>query len=203
VNLFFHFSVDGFSNTYLLGPDAGGDAILIDPGTMNVALLNLIESNGYYIRNVLVTHGHESHVAGLKTLRKIYDFDIYAEADTVLDFSCIRIGGGQTLKLGEFTIKVYALHGHSSDSLAFAVESCLFTGDVMNAGALGSTPNGYARELLIGEITSKLLRGSENYYVFPGHGAPSTLEAERLINPAFAGSRKSVSSPSSDQGAEP
>ena len=189
MNLFFHFSVDGFSNTYLLGPEAGGDAILVDPGSMNVTLLNLIESNGYYIRHVLVTHGHESHVAGLRTLRKIYDFEIYAETDTVLDFKCVRIGDGDTLRLGELTVKVYALHGHSSDSLAFAVESCLFTGDVMCAGLVGATPNGYARELLIGEISRKLLSGTMNYYVFPGHGAPTTLEAERLINPAFAGSR--------------
>ncbi len=189
MNVFFHFSVAGFSNTYLLGPDQGGDAIIIDPGSMNVALLNLIESNGFYIRHVLVTHGHESHVSGLKTLRKIYDFDIYAEADAVLNFACVRIEGGQELQLGEFTIKTFALHGHSNDSVAYAIGRCLFTGDVMNAGSLGTTPNGYARELLTDEIMKKLMSLKENYLIFPGHGSPSTLEAERLINPAFADSR--------------
>ena len=56
MKLFFHFSVSGFSNTYLLGKEDQGDAIIVDPGVMNVPLLNMIEGNGYYVRSILVTH---------------------------------------------------------------------------------------------------------------------------------------------------
>lgn len=188
MNVFFHFSVAGFSNTYLVGAD-GGEAILIDPGAMSVALLNMIESNGYYIRHVLVTHGHESHFAGIKTLRKIYDFDIHADADTVLGFECERMTGGQSKRIGGFDVQAISVHGHSGDSLVFAIGNCLFTGDAMCAGTVGTTPNSYSKELLIDEISRRLISLEGNYYMFPGHGAPSTLEAERLINPAFAGSR--------------
>ena len=54
MKLFNHFAAVGFSNTYLVGGDNEKDAILIDPGVMDVPLLNLIEDNGYYIRHILI-----------------------------------------------------------------------------------------------------------------------------------------------------
>lgn len=186
MKVLFHFSVAGFSNTYIVGPDGGGDAIIIDPGSMNVALLNLIEANGYYARYVLLTHSHDSHVGGIRTLRKIYNFETYAAAESVMGCECTVIPGGETVNLGELSFEALSLQGHSRDSVVFIVGSCIFSGDVMGAGTLGSAPNGYARELLKDEIRSKILSRKVNYYLFPGHGAPSTLEAERLTNPIFA-----------------
>ena len=46
---YINFSLSGFSNTYIVGPDGPGDALIIDPGEMNVKLLNLIENNNFYI----------------------------------------------------------------------------------------------------------------------------------------------------------
>jgi hypothetical protein len=43
--------------------------------------------------------------------------------------------------------------------------------------------------LLIDEIRKKVLARKENFLIFPGHGAPSTNEAERLTNPVFASNR--------------
>ena len=187
MKLFFHYSFESFSNTYLIGPDDEGDAIIVDPGTMNVALLNLIESNKYYVKNVLLTHAHESHSNGLKTLRKIYDLNIYAGTERVLDFDCIKASGGDTFDLSGLSVDCIDVRGHSMDSLIFVIGGCMFTGDAFGSGTIGSTPHSYARELLITEIKTKILSLDGNYSIFPGHGSPSTLEAERLINPLFAG----------------
>ena len=186
MKLYFHFSVAGFSNTYIVGPDEGGDAIIIDPGTMNVALLDLIETNGYYVKSALLTHSHESHSNGLKTLKKIYDITAYAGVDRVFDYDCIRVAGGETLDLHGFQVGVLDLPGHSSDSLVYTIGSCMFSGDAFSAGTVGSTPNSYARELLVNEIKTKILTLESNYLVFPGHGSPTTLEAEKLINPVLS-----------------
>jgi len=186
MKLFFHFSVEGFSNIYLIGPDDGGDAIIIDPGTMNVTLLNLIESNRYYIRSALLTHAHESHSSGLKTLGKIYDFTVYARTGRVLDFDCAKIDDGDTLDLSGIRVTVISAEGHSSDSLIYIVGSYMFTGDAFGAGVIGTAPTGYARELLVNEIKTKILTLEGNYLIFPGHGSPTTLEAERLLTPALA-----------------
>ena len=186
MKVYFHFSVEGFSNTYVVGPDDGGDAIIVDPGAMNVALLNLIESNDYYIRSALLTHSHKSHSSGLKTLRKIYDIEIYAGVENVLDLKCTKMSGGEDFDISGIPVSAIPIQGHSSDSLVFIAGDCMFTGDTLSAGNVGSTPNSYTRELLIAEIQQKILCINRNFLVFPGHGAPSTLEAERLTNPIFA-----------------
>ena len=72
--------------------------------------------------------------------------------------------------------------GHSSDSLVYRIGDKFFTGDVLKAGGIGGTPNRYAQALLIHAIETRLLVYPEGK-VFPGHGPPSTLEAERRFNP--------------------
>ena len=42
MKLIHHFSSIAFSNTYLFGPDEGGEAVLVDPGMMDISLLKLI-----------------------------------------------------------------------------------------------------------------------------------------------------------------
>ena len=186
MKVYFHFSVEGFSNTYVVGPDEGGDAIIIDPGAMNVTLLDLIESNGYYIRSALLTHSPESHSSGLKTFCKLYDIKINAGTEKVLDFDCTNISKTENIDISGISVRAIPIEGHSTDSLVFITGNYMFTGDTFSAGSIGSTPSSYAKELLVADIRKKILCLKNNFLVFPGHGAPSTLEAERLTNPAFA-----------------
>ncbi len=61
MKLFFHFTSPGRATTYLLGPDEGGDAILVDPGSFDTKLLTVIEQNHFSVSAVLFTHGHDNH----------------------------------------------------------------------------------------------------------------------------------------------
>ena len=185
IHVSFHFSVAGFSNCYLVARESSGDAILVDPGVMNISLLKAIESNGYYIRSVFVTHSHDSHVRGLKTLKKIYDADVYAYADEIESFPCIRVSDGEAVECCGLTITPVSVSGHSADSIVYKIDRMLFTGDVLSAGRVGSTPNAYARALLVEAIQKRILGLSGDYLVFPGHGSPSTLDSERRTNPSL------------------
>ncbi len=185
MQVFFHFSVAGFSNSYLLGPEDGGEALLIDPGVMDVQLLKLIENNHFYVKSVLITHAHESHTSGLKTLLKVYDAEIYAGTDQILDFNCRNLSGTSQIDINGYSIRVIPIAGHSTDSLVFLIGSMLFTGDVLGAGRVGSAPNQYAKLILRTSIKDELFSLPADYAVFPGHGPPTTLEAERAINPAL------------------
>ncbi len=185
MKIFFHFSVAGFSNSYLLGPDEGGDAVLIDPGVMDVQLLNLIEGNDYYIRSVLISHAHDSHTSGLKTLLKVYDAEIYAGVDEILGFPCTNLSGTTRIEIGGYSVRIVPITGHSTDSVVYMIGSMLFTGDVLGAGRMGSAPNQYARLILKTAIREELLSLHGDYVIFPGHGPPTTLEAERTINPVL------------------
>ena len=182
LRLYFHFVVVGFSNSYLIGNKEGGDAILVDPGIMDAGLISLIEGNGYNIKHVLITHAHEAHTGGLRTLLKIYPATVYASHPRVCDTETVQLTEGSELNLSGITVKTIEVPGHSSDSLAYKIGQMLFTGDVLGAGFIGSTPNSYAQALLINGIKNKLLC-YEDDHIFPGHGPPTTVRAENAFNP--------------------
>jgi hydroxyacylglutathione hydrolase len=177
------FSRTGFSNTYLIGPALGGDAVLIDPGAFDAQLLQAIESNGLYVRSILVTHAHNAHIKGIRGVLRVYDAAIYSNQPSVLEFPARRIRDGDRLALGGFTVQVIETPGHSIDSLSFLVGHLLFTGDTLTAGGIGSTRDGYARGLLLETVRRKLLSLGDETLVFPGHGPPSKVGIEKLYNP--------------------
>jgi len=184
MKLYFHFAVVGFANTYLIGPAEGGEAILVDPGIMDKELLNLIEGNHYYIRTILVTHHHDSHVKGIRTLKKIYDADIYAFSPYILNYSSTPIKDGDKFAAASgIEVEVIEVPGHSSDSLVYHIGGMVFTGDVLAAGRVGNTKNSFSRALLLRSISEKLFSLPETTLMLPGHGPPSTLKAEKMFNP--------------------
>jgi glyoxylase-like metal-dependent hydrolase (beta-lactamase superfamily II) len=158
------------------------EAIIVDPGNMDETILTLIERNNYTLRGVLVTHDHLSHVRGLRTLKRIYDADIYAVNHMILDQRTTRVKDGDTLHIGPFVVEVISVPGHSSDSAVFKIGYWLFTGDALSAGLLGSTASSYGAEVQMTALRSKILSLPGNYAILPGHGPPSSLEAERRFN---------------------
>lgn len=183
MRLFPHFSVVGFSNSYLLGPSSGEDAVLIDPGTFDTHLLQLIEGNGLYIRSILVTHAHTAHIDGIRTLLKVYESSIYSYRSSVAGHPATAVRNGDVISLGELVFRVYETPGHSSDSVVFHMDRYLFTGDTLAAGSIGTTNDGYARGLELASIRKKILTLDDSVLIFPGHGPPSRVGIERQHNP--------------------
>lgn len=195
MNVEVHFSVMGFSNCFLVAaesPQRGKatesekrdtkEALLIDPGIFDESLLMLIEGNHYEIKHVLLTHNHQSHVHGLKTLKKIYAASIYARSPVAEGFRTNVLKDGDTITLSNVGITVIEVPGHSEDSLVFKVENILFTGDAIGAGRIGNTHDSTMRSLLIDTLEEKILSIPGNLFIFPGHGPLSTLDAERNFN---------------------
>ncbi len=188
MKVFFHLCSMGFSNCYILGTDNGIDtnrtpqALIIDPGCMDIAILDIIEKNNYQVVGILITHDHDSHVAGLKTLKKIYDAPIYAGDPTVCEEGANIIHDGDSFKLGFFEVEVFNIPGHTSDSMVYKIDRLLFTGDVLTAGLIGSTQSDYGRSVQNTMIRSKILSLPGNLTIFPGHGPPTSLETERQFN---------------------
>lgn len=181
-----HFPAIGVSNTYILGPEGGGPAILVDPGRFDVTLLNLIENNSFEIKTVLVTHDHDNHIKGLKTLLKVYDARIISGSNKIYNFESTAVADGTELDVMGVSISVIDVEGHSSDSRVYRIGPYLFTGDVLSAGRIGSSPTTYTRKLLIESLQTKILSlDDENLLLLPGHGPPTTISAEKKWNPDF------------------
>ena len=180
---FYNFILNGFSNTYLIGPDEGGDAILVDPGELNSKLFKLIEMNDLYIRHVLITHNDAPHIGGIKTLTKIYDIDIYSKSSEILGIPTKQVHDGMRFEIAGFPVSVIDAPAFAEDSVLFKIENMLFTGDVLGAGRLSKIIMQSVHKELRESVKSKLLSLNDKTLVFPGHGSPSTLKVEKMFNP--------------------
>jgi glyoxylase-like metal-dependent hydrolase (beta-lactamase superfamily II) len=194
MKLFFHYCNFGFSNCYILGTEPNphdaapterrfdGEAIIIDPGNMDEGILNFIEQHNYRLMGVLITHDHLNHVHGLRTLKRVYDVEVYAVNRFILDHKTTMVKDGETFDIGSFHIETITVPGHSSDSAIYKIEHLLFTGDALNAGLLGTTASSYGAEVQMNALRTKIFSLPGNYGIFPGHGPPSTLEVEKRFN---------------------
>ena len=187
MKVFMHYCTYGFSNCYISGTDSDDkasprDAVVVDPGSMDIPLLDFIEKNEYRLRGILITHDHLNHVHGLRTLKRIYNAEIYSVNPVIQNIKTIVIRDGDVLTMGAISVAVIAIPGHSSDSAVFKINRTLFTGDTITAGLLGTTISSYGRRKQMDGLRSKVLSLPGNYVVLPGHGPPTTLDAERQYN---------------------
>jgi len=187
MKLFFQYCSYGFSNCYILGSENAGlgqqnTAIIVDPGSMENATLEAIENNNFDLKAVLITHDHKHHVQGLRTLKKIYNAEVLAVNQNIMDHKTTMVKDGDRITIDSFTIEVISIPGHSSDSVVYKIDSLLFTGDVLTAGLVGSTASAYGAATQMSKLRSRLISLPGDYVVLPGHGPPSTLEAERRFN---------------------
>jgi glyoxylase-like metal-dependent hydrolase (beta-lactamase superfamily II) len=98
------------------------------------------------------------------------------------------IEDGSIMTFGNNELKALFVPGHSSGSLAFysEKEKIVFTGDALFAGSIGRTDlRGGDYDTLIQSIRQKLFSLPPETVVYPGHGEPTTIEAEMKSNPYF------------------
>lgn len=187
MKLFFQYCSFGFSNSYILGEEDSGldqrrGAIIIDPGNIEKQTLEIIENNNFNLKAALITHNHFSHARGLRTLKRIYNAEVFAVNHSILDHKTTMVKDGDKLNIAGFSVEVISIPGHSSDSVVYRVGALLFTGDVLSAGLVGSTASAYGATTQMNKLRSRLLSLPGDYIMLPGHGPPSTLEAERRFN---------------------
>jgi glyoxylase-like metal-dependent hydrolase (beta-lactamase superfamily II) len=186
MKLFFQYCSFGFSNSYILGEENAENgqpsAVIVDPGSMENITLESIENNNFDLKAVLITHDHFSHVRGLQTLKRIYDAEVFAVNHSIMNHKTTMVKDGDKLKIAGFSIEVISIPGHSADSVVYRIGNLLFTGDVLTAGLVGSTASAYGAATQMNKLRSRLLSLPGDYVVLPGHGPPSTMEAERRFN---------------------
>jgi glyoxylase-like metal-dependent hydrolase (beta-lactamase superfamily II) len=99
-----------------------------------------------------------------------------------LDQQAVLIRDRDIFYIGPFRVEVISVPGHSSDSVVFKIDRLLFTGDAMTAGLVGKTASTYGATIQMAALRSKILSLPGDFTILPGHGPPSSLEAERHFN---------------------
>jgi glyoxylase-like metal-dependent hydrolase (beta-lactamase superfamily II) len=186
MKVYFHLSVEGFSNCYVVTNEETKEALIIDPGVITKDIIEQIEREKYKLVGVLITHNHKSHTRGLQTIRKIYSPVIYAADYDVAGADTFLLKGDGIIRVAGLSVGYMSVPGHTHDSLVYKIGQIIFTGDVLTAGKIGTTNSSYSKKTLLSNIKSKILSQQTDIILMPGHGPPSSVEAERHFNESFS-----------------
>jgi len=191
VRVYCHYCKSVFSNCYIVGnepsiPNAPVDAVIIDPGIMDLNILSCIEDNKYSVKGIFITRDHPFLVSGLATLLRVYDAEVFAINPSINNIRSTVVRDGETINSGSISVDVISIPRHSSESAVYKIDNILFTGDSLTAGLIGKTISSYSAITQVSSLRSKILSLPGDYAIFPGSGPPTSLNAERRFNLGIA-----------------
>lgn len=176
------------NNAYLLRCAATGQALLVDaaaePDTLR-ALIGDVE-----VATIVTTHGHWDHHRALAEIVAATGARTVAHAADADDLPVPvdeTVAHGDTVQVGEQTLEVVHLRGHTPGSIALVWRGPgdagvhLFSGDSLFPGGVGNTQQDPARFTSLLDDVEQRLFGTlpDETWVYPGHGTDTTLGAER------------------------
>jgi glyoxylase-like metal-dependent hydrolase (beta-lactamase superfamily II) len=191
------------TNCYLVYDEDTKDAMVVDPGFDGERILQAVRENGLNVKYIVNTHAHMDHVGadmevkeatGAELLLHRLDAPLLEEfremhmrkhsthqreiaADAYLD-------EGQVLEVGKAKFTVLHTPGHSPGGICLVGEGVCFCGDTLFEGSVGRTDFlGGSFETLKASIQNKLYCLDDATPALPGHGAATTIGAEKWGNP--------------------
>ncbi len=183
MRLYYHLVFPHLSNTYLVVSEETKEGILIDPGSLDIHLVQTIEKNQYTLKGVLVTGNTPAHTEGIPTLLRVYPpVQVFTAERSLEECPCVSIHDGDVLELGGFRIEVIGMPAYSRDAVFYKIGNLAFTGDVLTAGKVGTVLNTFSRTLLIQRLKQYLSQWDPETILFPGYGPPSKAGIEVTLN---------------------
>lgn len=206
----FQFSLFGINSYVVYDPETRNCAV-IDPGMSDEneekALEKFISEHNLTVTHIINTHLHIDHAVGNFFMKKKYP-----QAKIVADKNDMYLGenmkgqakmfglnpeiedieiteyikDGDKIKIGNGTLDVISVPGHSKGSIALydPQDHFVIVGDALFKGSIGRTdlPGGNTLQLLEA-IRKNLFTLPDETVVFPGHGPYTTIGEEKRTNP--------------------
>ncbi len=199
-------------NTYVLHNEKK-DCIIIDPGCYfpneKEELKKYVEENELRPVLLLNTHCHLDHVFGNRFVHETWGLTLHihelekkmlelAPASGLMwqlpfdnyDGELIFLKENETIKLGDDSLKILPVPGHSPGSVCFynAGDKFVISGDVLFYCSVGRAdlPGGDYNTLL-NSIKTQLYILPDEVTVYSGHGSTTTIGFEKENNPFVKG----------------
>jgi hydroxyacylglutathione hydrolase len=198
-----------FKNGFVVACSRTREGVLIDPGDEVKTLLEFSARERITLTEILLTHAHFDHVAGVGEAKRALGVPIHLHRDdlTLYDQSALhaRMFGlqieqpppvdrfyapGELIRFGDCVAEPHHTPGHCPGGVCLAVNAGpsvqphLFVGDTLFAGSIGRTDlPGADYATLIDSIRRVLFAFGDAAIVYPGHGPATTIGQERRTNP--------------------
>jgi len=181
--------------TYLLGCEATGQALLIDPvlpaWERDLAELNRL---GLKLAYTLETHIHADHITSATKLKAIAGSRIAGPALDALPCTDVGVEDGVSFRMG--SVELHPIHtpGHTDNHFAYAEGNRLYTGDALLIEACGRTDFQSGDPVaLYRSVRGRLFAYDDDTLVYPAHDYDqrriSTIGQEKARNPRLGGER--------------
>ncbi len=157
--------------TYLVGCEATGQALLIDPVVNSIGRdMAELQALGLTLAWTLDTHIHADHITGALHLKELCGCRTAMPAAARVACADLGLQEGVPLELGSVHLQPLATPGHTDDHLAYRLPDRVLTGDALLIDGCGRTDfqNGDAATLYR-SVHDKLFTLPEDTLVFPGH----------------------------------
>jgi hydroxyacylglutathione hydrolase len=148
---------------------------------------------------LVVTHGHWDHIGDVAPLKRVLGMPVLAHPNTVpklekpgssimklpveIEQSAADtlIGEGDTVALGDHSFTVWFLPGHDPGHIVLVSEpdNLVLGGDVLFPNGHGRIDIPGASAADMGRSLARLAALPDSVTVYPGHGSPTTIGAER------------------------
>ena len=193
------------TNVYVLADSGTREAIAIDTAIPSVAWLSgTLEERGWKLKLIVSTHGHWDHVGdnaavqawthdrqpGDEARIAVHPLDremlvhprpLFAPFPIPPSVPAVELAEGGRVKFGEIDLEVLHTPGHTQGSVCLLdrTNGLLLSGDTLFAGSWGRTDLPGGSEAQMAESLGRLAGLDERLRVLPGHGAATTIGAER------------------------
>jgi glyoxylase-like metal-dependent hydrolase (beta-lactamase superfamily II) len=181
--------------TYLLGCEATGQALLIDPVMPAWQRdLRVISDLGLNLVQTIETHIHADHITSALHLKRETGSRVAYPAMSRVPCADLLIEDGTLLAIGGIELKAVWTPGHTDDHFAYVAGDRVFTGDALLIEGCGRTDfqNGDSATLYA-SVRGKLFTLPDDTLVYPAHDYQkrrvSTVAQERARNPRLGGDK--------------
>jgi glyoxylase-like metal-dependent hydrolase (beta-lactamase superfamily II) len=176
------------SNCYLISHN--NQAILVDAGAEAGKILEWIGDR--QLEYIVLTHGHGDHVGALGEVRAALSTPVVMHPEDAQAFRLkadLTLGHGQSLTLGDEELRISHIPGHTPGSIALRPVSketkWAVVGDAVFPGGPGMTRSAEALSQSLVSLAATVFSWPDDIQLFPGHGVPTTVGAERAGFEAF------------------
>ncbi|MFP3854905.1 MAG: MBL fold metallo-hydrolase [Anaerolineales bacterium] len=199
------------TNAYLVGDEASGEAVVIDPAWDGEEILAAATARGWRITNIWLTHAHFDHLGGSAAIYEASDTQVPVALHPA-DHPLWQVSGGAAffgvqgfdpgpeptvdlmdgmeMRVGSHLFTALHTPGHTPGHMAFYQQQAavIFCGDLIFQGSVGRVdlPGGDP-QVLLASIRQHVLTLPDDTELLPGHGPPTTVARERNSNPFLVG----------------